>query len=84
GRLVGQIDTVPGDGLAPTTSWQPDALLIDRYGVHVPQDASSGRYAVIVAVYHAVTGERLIVVIDGEPGGDHISLGHVTVGSEGR
>ncbi len=84
GRLVGQIDTVPGDGLAPTTSWEPGASLIDRYGVRVPQQTSSGRYTVIVAVYHAVTGERLPVVIDGEPGGDHISLGHVTVGSEGR
>ncbi len=82
GQLVSQIDTVPGDGLAPTTSWEPGEILDDRYGVPVPGEAPVGRYSLIVAVYHAATGERLPVVIDGKLMGDHVSLGEAAVGSD--
>jgi hypothetical protein len=77
--LVAQIDTEPRDGLAPTTSWQPDQALADRYGVLLPPDVSSGPCSLIVAFYHLVSGERLPVVLDGEPVGSHLPLGDVAI-----
>ncbi|MFW6135616.1 MAG: glycosyltransferase family 39 protein [Chloroflexota bacterium] len=79
GGLAAQVDTVPGDGLAPTTTWQEGQVLVDRYGIHLPPDLSPGRYSLVVAVYDAVGGERLSVSVDGEHMGDHVELSHVTV-----
>jgi 4-amino-4-deoxy-L-arabinose transferase-like glycosyltransferase len=79
GNLVAQIDTVPRDGLAPTTSWQEGQRLVDRYGLHLPRDLPAGRYSMIVAVYHAVSGERLRTTVDSEEVGDHVVLSEVTV-----
>jgi hypothetical protein len=79
GNLVAQVDTVPRDGLAPTTSWHSGEVLMDRYGIHLSPDLSAGRYSLIVAVYHAATGERLPAVLDGQPIGDHLPLAEVVV-----
>jgi hypothetical protein len=79
GRLVSQMDTVPGDGLAPMTGWEPGEVLIDRYGISVPRGTPTGRYTLIVAVYHAVSGKRLTVAREGEPAGDAAVLGEVVV-----
>jgi mannosyltransferase len=79
GRLVAQTDTEPRDGLSPTTSWQPDQTLTDRYGLLLPPDALLGRCSLIVALYHLVSGERLPVVLDGEPVGGHLPLGDVVI-----
>jgi hypothetical protein len=79
GKLAAQIDTVPRDGLAPTTSWQPGEELVDRYGVLLPTDLPPGRYRLIVAVYHAATGERLAVVADEQHVGDHLLVSEVIV-----
>jgi 4-amino-4-deoxy-L-arabinose transferase-like glycosyltransferase len=79
GNLVAQVDTVPRDGLAPTMSWQSGEVLMDRYGIHLSPDLSAGRYSLIVAVYHAATGERLPAVLDGQPIGDHLPLAEVVV-----
>jgi 4-amino-4-deoxy-L-arabinose transferase-like glycosyltransferase len=77
--LVAQVDTVPWDGLAPTTSWQPGDVMVDRYGVPLPPDFPPGRYRLIVAVYHAATGERLPVVFEGRRTADHLPLAEVAV-----
>ncbi|MFW6082711.1 MAG: glycosyltransferase family 39 protein, partial [Chloroflexota bacterium] len=61
GELVSQIDTVPGDGLKPTTSWQPGQTVDDRYGVRVPQGTARDRHSLLVAVYRQSDGERLAV-----------------------
>jgi len=79
GHLVAQIDTEPRDGLAPTTSWQPNRTLADRYGLLLPSDSLSGRCSLIVALYHLVNGERLSVAIDGELVGSHLPLGDVAL-----
>ncbi|MFQ6100607.1 MAG: glycosyltransferase family 39 protein [Anaerolineae bacterium] len=79
GQLAAQIDTEPGDGLAPTTAWTPSQVLTDRYGLALPPDLSPGRYTLVVALYHIVSGERLPVVLNGESVGDHLSLGNVEV-----
>jgi hypothetical protein len=79
GNLVAQIDTVPRDGLAPTPSWQPGEVMADRYGVLLPPELSANRYTLIVAVYHAATGERLPVLVEGQHAGDHLPLSDVVV-----
>ncbi|MBS3784095.1 MAG: hypothetical protein KGY78_06600, partial [Anaerolineae bacterium] len=82
GQLVSQMDTVPRDGLAPTTSWQRGEALVDRYGISVPTNISSGQYSLIVAVYHAASGARLPVVVQGDSAGDHLVLTTVAVRAE--
>jgi 4-amino-4-deoxy-L-arabinose transferase-like glycosyltransferase len=79
GRLVSQVDTIPGDGLAPTTAWQPGDRLADRYGVLVPDDAASGTYTLIAAVYHAATGQRLAVEGAAARADDVVRLGEIVV-----
>jgi len=81
GRLSAQVDTVPGDGLSPTTLWQAGQEVVDRYGILVPEDLAPGRYSIIVAVYHAVTGERLGARVGGEEAVDHVVLSDVLVAS---
>jgi len=79
GNLSAQIDTVPRDGLAPTRSWEAGRVLTDRYGLRLPPELLPGRYSLIVAVYHAATGERLSVAVGGEAVGDYLALRDVTV-----
>jgi len=79
GQLVAQVDTEPGDGLAPTTTWKPGQPLADLYGVSLPADLPPGRYTLIAGLYHVVSGERLPVTLDGEPVGDHLVLSSVEV-----
>jgi hypothetical protein len=56
-------------------------VLTDRYGLHLSQDLSPGRYTLIVAIYHVASGERLDVAVEGETMGDHLALRQVTVGT---
>jgi hypothetical protein len=55
--------------------------MVDRYGVAIPSSPASREYALILAVYHPATGERLSVTLAGDPIGDHLRLGIVEVGS---
>jgi hypothetical protein len=82
--LLAQVDTVPRDGLAPTSTWERGQALVDHYGILIPADASPGRYTLAVALYHPFTEERLSVTVDGEPAGDHLVLGNLTVVAAGQ
>ena len=79
GGLLGQKDSVPCDGLRPTTTWEPGSRIIDRYGVRVPDGGGERQATVLVAVYHAATGDRLPVRRDGELVGDAVTLGKIVV-----
>ena len=79
GKLVTQRDTEPANGLTPTTLWQPGQLLADRYGLALPLDLPPGHYTLIIGLYHVTTGDRLPVVLNGEPPGDHLTLTDVEV-----
>ncbi len=80
GELSAQVDGIPGDGLAPTTLWRQGEVVVDRYGILVPEDLASGRYALLVAAYHKVSGERLGVTMGEAAMTDHVILGGVVVG----
>jgi hypothetical protein len=79
GQLVAQHDTEPGDGLTPTTIWEPGQVLADRQGVPLPADLAPGRYTLVVGLYHVATGERLPVTLSDASLGDHLILEQVEV-----
>jgi hypothetical protein len=61
-RIRGQIDSVPGNGTLPTTSWVAGEIITDRYEIAVHSDAQPGRYVLEIGFYDADTGQRLSVV----------------------
>jgi len=75
GQLIAQHDTEPGDGLNPTTIWNPGQVIADRYGVILPPNLPSGRYTLIAGLYHVITAERLPTAT----GSDHVILGDVEI-----
>ncbi len=78
GRLVSQRDTEPQDGFFPTTQWTRDGTIIDRLAIPIPPGLAPGEYRVIVGVYRADTGERLITF----PNQDFYLLGTVQIGKK--
>jgi mannosyltransferase len=77
-RLVAQTDREPVGGLYPTDRWQPDEVVVDRYGISLPADAPPGTYTVIAGLYD-FSGERLRVTGPDGAHRDHATLGTLTV-----
>lgn len=68
---VAQLDTMPGGGLAPTSQWQPNQKLTERYRVTIPATAytpNQGHW--VVGLYDQQSGERLPVQAASEGGQD--------------
>ncbi len=62
GQLVAQRDSEPGGGLALTTTWQPNQVIIDNHGILIPHDLPAGEYTLIVGMYDiADPATRLII-----------------------
>jgi hypothetical protein len=60
GVLWGQHDSMPRDGAAPTSGWQPGAVISDTMRLELKADAPSGPgYSYPVGLYLWQTGERL-------------------------
>jgi hypothetical protein len=59
GRVVAQADSIPADGLAPTTSWLPGEIVADGHVLVAP---GPGRYRLLVGLYDPDSGERLPVL----------------------
>ncbi len=59
--LWGQQDNEPVNGQAPTTRWQPGAIIVDPYRIPVAPDAPPGRYRLEVGLYGLIDGQRLPV-----------------------
>ncbi len=62
GMVHGQVDMWPVQGTLPTTQWQVNAPVADRFEVRVPDDAPLGDYKVEVGWYLLATLDRLPVV----------------------
>jgi hypothetical protein len=77
--LWGQQDNEPVNGQAPTTSWAPDAIIVDDYAIPVAADAPPGRYQIEIGMYGLLDGHRLPVFEDGERVGDHVRLQSIEV-----
>ena len=55
------LHSVPQSGGLPTTTWVPGEVVVDAYEVPVASEADPGEYIVVVGMYDARTGQRLVV-----------------------
>jgi hypothetical protein len=56
GQIVAQVDRLPVNGLAPTTRWQPDDLIRDRYEIVLPPELPAGKYQLRLGLYTEANG----------------------------
>jgi hypothetical protein len=59
GKLRGQHDGVPGEGMRPTTGWAVGEIVADPHEIVVDRDAPQGSYVVEIGFYDPVTGDRM-------------------------
>jgi len=78
GKIVAQDDSVPVHWTRPTTGWRPGEVILDGHTLTVDPQAPSGRYALIVALYHEGTGQRLLVSSGDQPA-DHVRLAELVI-----
>lgn len=77
GRIVGQDDSVPLRGSAPTNTWRRGEVLEDLYEIPVP---TAGRFRLVIGLYDPTNGHRLLVAdAAGNPLGDSLFLEEVAV-----
>ncbi len=57
--IRGQWDSVPMDGLAPTSGWLPNEIIIDHYEVPMNRKSPAWKYDIFVGMYNPLTGQRL-------------------------
>jgi 4-amino-4-deoxy-L-arabinose transferase-like glycosyltransferase len=62
GQIDGQLDRIPGNGAAPTSSWSEGQVIIEEIALPVASDAAAGERRIAVGFYDAAYGERLSVV----------------------
>jgi hypothetical protein len=78
GKVIGQVDHVPGDGAFPTTGWLPGEVIADEYRLTAPAlhgGGSAGPLQLEAGLYDAQTGQRLPVVNQqGETVADYVIL----------
>ncbi|MCE5259226.1 MAG: glycosyltransferase family 39 protein [Chloroflexi bacterium] len=79
GQIVAQRDSEPGGGAALTTTWQPGADIIDRYGILLPDTAQAGELTLRIGLYKLEGGERLHISKNGQELGDYIDLASLNV-----
>jgi uncharacterized membrane protein len=70
GQLIAQSDSIPAGGERPTTGWRAGEYIIDPHTLIFNNAAQSGSAALIVGIYDAVTGQRVILA----DGRDYISF----------
>lgn len=75
GRVIGQKDTQPLDGEAPTNTWQSGEYIADTYAFDVAPDAMRGAASIEMGFYDSATGQRLPVTEENGIGGtDHLLI----------
>lgn len=79
GGLLAQRDALPRSGGNPTDHWVEGEIIADRYVIEIPAEAKPGSYVLAVGLYLLETGERLPVSRMGEPAGDYVIVGELTV-----
>jgi hypothetical protein len=79
-RPLAQVDSQPLGGAYPTSYWDVGERLADPYRMHIPEDVLPGEYGLLAGMYLLSTGERLPLLDgDGQPVGDSIPLGRLTI-----
>ncbi len=78
GQLRAQRDLRPVGGYRPTTTWAPGEPIEDHMGLALPDDLPPGEYELVLGLYAATSGQRLLTA----DGGDHVRLGTVVIRQE--
>jgi 4-amino-4-deoxy-L-arabinose transferase-like glycosyltransferase len=80
GRVVGQLDSAPMQGKAPTDTWQAGEFFSDLYEFSVVRDAPPGAAELEIGFYDPATGIRLPATdASGNSIGDHILIEGLTI-----
>ncbi len=75
GFLRGGQDNQPVWNTYPTTDWQRDELIVDKYRLRLQAGAMPGDYQLWVGLYDPATGERMMIIDQEKQGlSDHIVL----------
>ncbi|MCB9076613.1 MAG: glycosyltransferase family 39 protein [Anaerolineaceae bacterium] len=82
GQLVTGWDAQPLAGQYPTSSWQPNEIVVDAFDLPLPPTLSPGYYRLITGLYDFETGQRLAVTPqDGSQAVDNtVILKDLTIG----
>lgn len=75
GRLVAQHDAPPAAGARPTSTWQLGEEVLDRHGLFLPGELGQQRLYLLVGLYDADTGQRVLLT----DGSDAVGLGYFEV-----
>ena len=78
-HIVGQWDSEPGDGLNITTGWPTGETVADNYGVLIRPGTPPGEHRIVMGMYSAISGQRLIASEGGQDRGDHLLLDSISV-----
>ncbi len=79
-HVLAQVDGLPVGGTRPTNTWQVGKVIRDNYAILVPASTPPGNYELEVGMYLWPAMTRLPVVgADGQPEGDRVLLGAITV-----
>jgi hypothetical protein len=60
GALVAQQDNWPVQGQWPPTCWRDGEVVVDEYELGLPEGMRPGQYTLLVGMYDADGGERLL------------------------
>ena len=79
GQLVAQRDSEPGGGLALTTTWQPNQVIIDNHGILIPHDLPPGEYTLTVGMYDIADPETRLPIQTENGATDALPLARIAV-----
>ncbi len=79
GPPIAQNDSEPASGYAPTTAWIPGETVVDRRAVWINAGKTGAVYGVFVGLYDLNTGQRLPITVNGQPVGDRLKIGEITI-----
>ena len=80
GNIVAQQDSVPVQGIRPTSSWRADEVVIDQHVIPIGPEVAGGTYDLWLGLYIPETGERAVVTQDGQPRADgRVWLGTIEI-----
>lgn len=64
-KIWAQSDAWPMQGHAPTLTWIPGELIVDRHTLALPSDMPEGTYQLYVGLYDAFQGQRVALYREG-------------------
>jgi mannosyltransferase len=79
GQLVSQRDSEPGGGLAITTTWQPDQVIVDNHGVLLPVTLQPGEYTLLLGLYDILDPAARLPILTEDNMGDAFPIVSFTI-----